>query len=238
MTSDHFPANYIDDIAGVNAQKNYFSPIWFDVIEKIGNFEVMLDVGCGNGIFSAEAKKRTNCLLYGVDGSNYALQQAKDVGFETLSLISDFNSDPLPFEPAQFDFCLCKDVLEHLLRPDFILQEIYRVLKPKGNLLVHVPNHFPLEGRLRFLFQNNIDTYNYFPQSSRWNFPHIRFFTYSSLQELLELKGFRIVLDLSFHFSAIPYGRFLCPSKAIRKWVLRKYPSQFALGFTFLAEKC
>ena len=216
MTTEHFPQKYIDDISKISDQVNYFSPIWEDVLGRIDNFKNMLDIGCGNGVFSSEARRRTGCALHGVDGSNYALQQAKSRGFESLSLVSDFNVDPLPFEPEQFDFCLCKDLLEHLLRPEFVLREIHRVLRPGGNLLVHVPNHFPLEGRIRFLFHNNIDTYNYFPESKRWDFPHIRFFTHESFTELLELNGFRIVLNLNGHFPAIPYGRFLSRQRNIR----------------------
>lgn len=237
QTQEHFPAKFIDDIAKINVDSNYFSPVWRDVVTITGGFEKMLDIGCGNGIFAAEAKARTDCKLYGVDGSDYALQQAKGIGFETLSLISDFNVDTLPFESEQFDFCLCKDLLEHLLRPDFVLREARRVLKPGGGLLVHVPNHFSLYGRIRFLLDNDIDTYRYFPGAKRWDFPHIRFFTHESLAELLGLEGFQVVHDLSHHFSAIPYGGYLVPFPELRKKLVNRFPSQFAEGFTFLARK-
>jgi SAM-dependent methyltransferase len=234
---DHFPAKFIDDIAKVGTDANYFSPVWQEAIGTTGGFERMLDIGCGNGIFAAEAKARTGCKLYGVDGSDYALQQAKGIGFEALSLIRDFNVDPLPFESEQFDFCLCKDLLEHLIRPDFVLKEANRVLKPGGYLLVHVPNHFTLHGRIKFLFDNDIDTYRYFPGAKRWDFPHIRFFTHQSMVELLGLKGFRVAHDLSHHFAAIPYGRYLLPFSGMRRKLVNRFPSQFAEGFTFLAQK-
>lgn len=195
----------------------------------------MLDIGCGNGIFAAEAKAMTSCKLYGVDGSDYAIQQAREFGFESLSLIKDFNVDALPFEEGQFDFCLCKDLLEHLLWPNFVLKEAHRVLKPGGFLLVHVPNHFTLHGRIRFLFNNDIDTYGYFPEAKRWDFPHIRFFTHESMVELLGLEGFEVAGDLSYHFAAIPLGRII--PRSLRKILVNRFPSQFAEGFTFLARK-
>ncbi len=202
LPKEHFSAKYIDDIAKISADFNYFSPVWREVLCKLGHFETMLDIGCGTGVFAAEAKRRTGCRLFGVDGSDYALQQAKDMGFESLSQITDFNSGVLPFAAGQFDFCLCKDLLEHLVRPEAVLKETHRILKPNGHLLVHVPNHFPLQGRIRFLFANDIDTYRYFPGAKRWNFPHIRFFTYESLVELLSLSGFAIVSNLSYLFPA------------------------------------
>jgi SAM-dependent methyltransferase len=238
MTSNkHFPEKYIDDIAKVSVTSNYFSSVWQETLSITGSFENMLDIGCGTGAFAAEAKVMTGCRLRGVDGSDYALQQAKEIGFETLSLISDFNVDVLPFESEQFDFCLCKDLLEHLLRPDFVLREAHRVLKQGGFLLVHVPNHFTLYGRIKFLFDNDIDTYRYFPGAKRWDFPHIRFFTHESLVELLSLEGFQISRDLSHHFSAIPYGRYLIPFPGVRRKLVNRFPSQFAEGFTLLVKK-
>ena len=237
MNCKHFSEKYIDEIAKVDLVSNYFSPVWLDVVSVTGNFECMLDIGCGTGQFAAEAKARTGCIIYGVDGSDYALRQAKKIGFESLKLISDFNVDCLPFETEKFDFCLCKDLLEHLLRPEFVLRESHRVLKTNGFLLVHVPNHFTLSGRIRFVFTNEIDTNRYFPGACRWDFPHIRFFTHESLLELLALEGFQVVMDLSHHFPAVPGGRNLVPFSNLRKKMARLYPSQFAEGFTFLARK-
>ena len=53
--------------------------------------------------------------------------------------------------------------LEHLVHPEFVLREAFGVLKKRGELLAHTPNHFTLHGRLKFLFKNEIDTYSYFP---------------------------------------------------------------------------
>ena len=234
---EHFPAKFIDDIAKIDTDSNYFSPVWKEALSTTGHFGSMLDIGCGNGVFAAEAKRIAGCKLYGVDGSDYAIRQAREVGFESLAVIKDFNVDVLPFEAEQFDFCLCKDLLEHLLRPGFVLREARRVLKPGGFLLVHVPNHFTLHGRIRFLFNNDIDTYGYFPEAKRWDFPHIRFFTHESMVELLGLEGFEVVRDLSHHFFVFPLGRYLIPFRGLRRKLVERYPSQFAEGFTLLARK-
>lgn len=234
---EHFSSQYIDDIARVAVDENYFSPVWQDVLAITGRIHRLLDIGCGTGVFAQPAKKKTGCELHGVDGSSYALEQASLQGFSSLSLISDFNVDKLPFSEQQFDFCLCKDLLEHLLCPDKLLEEAYRVLCTDGWLLVHVPNHFTLQGRLRFLFSNDLDTYRYFPGAKRWDFPHIRFFTYESLLELIELKGFKLIKNLSHHFPAIPFGRFWAPIASAKKFMARTNPTQFAEGITLLVKK-
>ncbi|MDA8094299.1 MAG: methyltransferase domain-containing protein [Betaproteobacteria bacterium] len=234
---DHFPPKYIDEIAQIDVNANYFSPVWAELIARTGEFQNMLDIGCGNGIFSAEAKSRTGCALHGVDGSDYALQQAKAIGFESLALIEDFNTSLLPFETGRFDFCLCKDLLEHLMHPEFVMSEAFRVLQKGGFLLAHVPNHFTLHGRLRFLLQNEIDTYGYFPDAKRWEQPHIRFFRYEDLVELGEATGFQTIANLSHHFPAIPLLRFLPFSSEIKAKLIDLWPSQFSEGLTILFKK-
>ena len=48
----------------------------------------------------------------------------------------------LPFEDASFDGALCTEVLEHVRRPDQVLAEIARILKPGAALIVTVPFYF------------------------------------------------------------------------------------------------
>ena len=54
------------------------------------NITDLLDVGCGNGIFSSIVKKKTGCKLIGIDGNKHALEvaQKSEIGFdETLILL-------------------------------------------------------------------------------------------------------------------------------------------------------
>jgi len=51
-----------------------------------------------------------------------------------------FSSYPLPLPDTEFDAILCFETLEHLPQPDRFIQELYRVLKPNGELLLTTPN--------------------------------------------------------------------------------------------------
>jgi SAM-dependent methyltransferase len=60
-----------------------------------------------------------------------------------------FTSGPaenIPYPDAFFDGVLLLDVLEHLLDEKAVLQEIHRVLRPGGFLVVSVPNDGLLAG--------------------------------------------------------------------------------------------
>ncbi len=232
-----FSDSYIDAISG-DPFKNYFTPIWDEVCQTV-TIGSLLDVGCGNGLFTAALKPKLGCRLSGVDGSPHALRLAKEAGFDALSLVEDFSTMPLPFDDAQFDFVVCKDVLEHLLDPQRLLAEMSRVLKAGGALLVHVPNHFSLYGRLRFLFTNDIDTWRYYPKSTRFNFPHIRFYTHEEIRSMLRAERFTPIGDYSHYFFSMPKQHYLPRRVRMRlaRFLTQRAPSQFAAGFTILARK-
>lgn len=48
-------------------------------------------------------------------------------------------ADNQPFENQSFDFVLCTQVLEHVRKPEKVIQEISRILKPGGLLFLTVP---------------------------------------------------------------------------------------------------
>jgi SAM-dependent methyltransferase len=232
---EHFPQQYLDDIRG-NPENNYFTPVIKETLECVDVLQNICDVGCGNGVFSAAIKQWVECRLVGVDGSSYALQQAEARGFDELYQIDDFSSSRLPFGDAEFDLVLNKDVLEHLLYPEFLVSEIHRTVRKGGYALIHVPNHFPLAGRIRFLFNNNIDPFGFFPDARRWNYPHIRFFTMTDLCELFRQNGFEMVKDMSFHFFRAGLLNRLLP-RYVQKSLCNNNPDAWVEGYTVLFRK-
>lgn len=50
----------------------------------------------------------------------------------------------LPFKNNSFSVILCTEVLEHCYDPDRVLSEFYRVLKPKGKLILTTRFIFPI----------------------------------------------------------------------------------------------
>ena len=232
---DHFSKIDIDAIND-DAGDNYFHPVLKHAFQYIGEVYNICDIGCGNGVFSGNIKNWHSCNLVGVDGSSYALEKAANFNYDKLVKVEDFSKDNLPFEDQSFDLVINKDVLEHLIDPENLVNEISRIIIDGGHAIIHVPNHFPIIGRIKLLFTNNIDPFNYFPDSKRWNFPHIRFFNKKELIELLELSNLYMVQDLSYHFGRIPILWRLIPSK-IRNIIYNKFSDSLCEGFTILAKK-
>lgn len=236
--NQHFASKYFTEIDEASETDNYFIPVLKDVARYVDiKSAKILDVGCGTGIFMktlVEAGCKDFC---GIDGFSEFADRAIARGYKEVKIISDLNTDTIPYEKEQFDLVVCKDVFEHLLNPTHTLHEIQRVLKPGGLLLLHVPNHFTLTGRIKFLLSNNIDTYSFFKGESRWTFPHIRFYEYKDSLHILEENGFALEENLSYHFADVPVlGRFGF-LKSLTRSMAKSNSNQFAGGFTFLARK-
>ncbi len=231
---NHFDNKYIDDI-NFDKDLNYFTPVLDHILNK-KEAKKICDIGCGNGIFTAAIKDRIECKLIGIDSSDYGLKKAKVIGFDEVIKISDFSSETLPIDSNSQDLVICKDVLEHLIDPFFLVQEISRVLKNGGLALLHVPNHFPIWGRIKFLFTNDIDTFSYFPNSERFDFPHIRFFTTKSIINLIKPTDLIFEENLSYYFVQPRFVHRLMPL-SFKKFLSKISTNNFSEGITFLISK-
>jgi len=112
----------------------------------------IVDLGCGHGTFVHLLKQAGYTRVRGVDVSAEQVDLAHQWGITEVE-----QSDILTFlaeqPPDSTDVILCMDVLEHLERQETfdILDHIYRVLRPGGQLLAHVPNAEGLFGmRVRY----------------------------------------------------------------------------------------
>lgn len=97
----------------------------------------VLDVGCGNGyVLSNYAKEGAD--VYGVDITEKGIELCHK-RFELLNLKGNFqvaNAEELPFADETFD-CVCSmGVLHHVPNTKKAVQEIQRVLKKNGKLIV------------------------------------------------------------------------------------------------------
>tara|TARA_Y100000310_G_C20675999_1_gene813059 strand:- start:641 stop:1357 length:717 start_codon:yes stop_codon:yes gene_type:complete len=97
--------------------------------------EKVLDVGCGLGYFLLTlAKKGVDC--YGIDTSPESLDYVRE---HITPNVKTGSCTSIPYEENTFDKILFCEVIEHVADDDAALQEIRRVLKPGGRLVVSTP---------------------------------------------------------------------------------------------------
>ena len=105
----------------------------------------LLDVGCGVGTISLELQKR-GFEVYGIDFSSVAIEKAREKGINAIPC--DVDAEGIPFEDSHFDVVWAGDIVEHVFDPIFLLEEISRVLKPTGKVLISTPNDMNLHRRI------------------------------------------------------------------------------------------
>jgi 2-polyprenyl-3-methyl-5-hydroxy-6-metoxy-1,4-benzoquinol methylase len=95
----------------------------------------LLDMGCGNGKFLS-FMRGMGWKTYGTDISPLAVEVARANGHR----VSCGDVAQARFSDDFFDLITLNNVLEHVYDPIATLEELRRVLKPGGELIVCVPN--------------------------------------------------------------------------------------------------
>ncbi len=93
-----------------------------------------LDAGCGRFGVLGRFRDRV-ALAVGVDADFLSLRENL-----ILPLRAQARLEALPFPADTFDLILCTWVIEHLLEPERVFQEIARVLRSGGHFLLLTPN--------------------------------------------------------------------------------------------------
>jgi SAM-dependent methyltransferase len=97
----------------------------------------VLDIGCGNG-YVLYQYARHGAEVTGVDLTRTAIELSRK-RFALGGLSGDFmevDGDKLPFPDGHFDIVCSMGVLHHISDPRPMVEEIFRVLKPGGRLIV------------------------------------------------------------------------------------------------------
>jgi SAM-dependent methyltransferase len=138
-----------DYVAGSKAtEQNAFSAIAGDAIIEIASRYAdlkgnILDYGCSHGFLIEKLLKRGVCC----EGLEFSADSAKkvagkfehDKNFRGITIAQNL---PAPLESGKYDLVFVLEVLEHLLDHwlDQTLNELYRITKKGGLVIVSVPN--------------------------------------------------------------------------------------------------
>jgi ubiquinone/menaquinone biosynthesis C-methylase UbiE len=111
--------------------------------------ELILDVGCGKAIDGARLRSK-GAKVVGLEPSRVMVARAKEFLSESNSQIflAQGIGENLPFKPHSFDKVMCKGALDHFLSPSETIEEIARVLKPGGEMIISIANFDSLGFRM------------------------------------------------------------------------------------------
>ena len=147
----------------------------------------VLDLGCGSGALGQYLAETRSCTSDGVTLSEAEAAHARP--HYRRVVVDNLESCDLgaTFAGQRYDFIVCADVLEHLSRPERVLDACRALLAPGGRLLISVPNASYcglvldlLHGEFRYREEGLLDR------------THLRFFTRRSLARLLNAQRWGI----------------------------------------------
>ena len=123
-----------------NSRLNIIRDIEWDAIKEfIRNGSTFLDVGCGTGYSMKKAINDFNCKTFGIDPQPMLAGVKTDIIEDENFKILKGVGENLPFGDNIFDIVFTSHVLEHVDDTSRVLQEIRRVLKSDGILILGVP---------------------------------------------------------------------------------------------------
>ncbi len=155
------------------------------IINSIKPNSTILEFGPAMGRMTKYLKDNLNCKVYIVEideeGYNSAIRYSED---GVLGNIEDYEWVN-KFSEIQFDFIIFADVLEHLIDPKTTIKYSKKLLKEDGRLLFSMPN-IAHNSVLIDLFNNEFK----YRELGILDNTHLRFFTYNSLNRLIQECGF------------------------------------------------
>jgi glycosyltransferase involved in cell wall biosynthesis/2-polyprenyl-3-methyl-5-hydroxy-6-metoxy-1,4-benzoquinol methylase len=145
----------------------------------------VLDLGASSGALGRYLRDDKRCIVDGVEIDPRAAASARPHYRKVLEL--NLETAPLRdhFPARGYDAIVCADVLEHLREPAAVLDQLPLLLADGGRLLISIPN-VGYAGIIAGLLKGE---FRYTP-TGLLDDTHLRFFTRSSLIDLLGKHGF------------------------------------------------
>ncbi len=177
----------------LQCRKNYIASIFTKFVTLSSR---ILEIGTGTG-FIAEKLQQMGFHIEASDCTPNGLEHAFKRGIKTLYQFDLFNP---PFQEA-FDVICLFDVLEHLKDERLAIENLKKMLKPQGMIILTVPAH-------QWLWSSDDELAG-----------HHRRYSKKSLQDCLEACGFQI------HYCRY-FFVFILPLLILRKWIRKKPRAQ------------
>lgn len=157
----------------------------------------VLEIGCAcGGNLLRLRSERPDVELYGIELSEASATVARQFAQVYALDVEDFH---MPEWDGRFDAVICGDLLEHLRDPWKTVQNLCRITRPGGRLIISVPNVMHISNLYGMLREGN---WAYEAQGIR-DRTHLRFFTQRTARELVEQGGYHTltVLGRAFRIS-------------------------------------
>lgn len=199
-----------------------------NILKDLPKGSLCMDAGAGAGHYLGFLGERFSNVV-GFEFSKDGIRQSRESMKDEPFIINGSLLERLPFEDNLFDFILCSETLEHLDGLEIALDELKRVLKKCGKLLITVPNFTKLSFEyIREIVSGKDPTHIHRYNFCRWEKILSRHF------KIKKITSSSFIPSFPLYSLGVPHGSILRLEGLIRKIPLLK-----ALGreCIFLLEK-
>ena|SRR3989344_5514773 len=184
-------------------------------MEMVPERSKVLELGAATGFMGDWLKKAKKCKVVGVDINPVAKP-------DIAGNLDELSTWKRIAARGKFDVVLASAILEHLQNPEMVLEQIRQVLKPKGILVLTLPNIAHWRMRLNLLLGNwNYEDYGILDRT------HLRFFTYFTAVKLVRRSGFRVKKVAIDPAGGLKYFN----------WLVKRWPNLYAYQIAIKAIK-
>jgi ubiquinone/menaquinone biosynthesis C-methylase UbiE len=158
---------------------------------------IVADIGCGNGAYT-EAIAQDAKTVIGVDLQASLVESFRErIAPQDHVVLACAAAEFLPLRSHAVDVAFCIETLEHMANDVLGLEELYRILRPGGHLILTVPNKW-------FIFEthglkggpisgNRIPLVSWLPGAIHSRIAAARIYTNGQLRRMVERTGFENV---------------------------------------------
>ncbi|MFZ2449494.1 MAG: methyltransferase domain-containing protein [Methylovulum miyakonense] len=168
---------------------DYILPVVYRIIDSLKlsvDKHRVFELGCGNGAAAASLSNK-GFEVVGIDPSEEGItisqREYPNIRLERGDCYSD-----LAGQFGQFPIVLSLEVVEHVFLPREYARRVYELLEEGGVAVISTPYHGYWKN-LALALTGKMDAHF----TALWDFGHIKFWSESTLRQLLEEAGFKSI---------------------------------------------
>jgi len=145
----------------------------------------ILEVGCGQANFSSQLVKEGN-EIWGIELNPNAAKVASEKLYKVLTGTIEERISEIP--DNYFDVIIMNDVIEHLIYPKEVLEQLKTKMVVNGLIVSSIPNVRYSKNLFKLLFKKDWK----YTESGILDNTHFRFFTKKSIKRMFTETGFEV----------------------------------------------
>ena len=182
------------------ARGGYWRADYRHVMKEIERFRPasLIDIGCGSGGFLCAVQKCfPDIQLNALDLSEEMVRETQErLGPSAVAIVGD--SERMPLESEQYEIVTCNMSIHHYPHAQNAVNEMYRILKPGGTLLL-----------------NDMDCASPIRALANWAFPRlpggdVKMYTRREITQMIQEAGFG-----RWYYRKISPFSFLCTARKV-----------------------